>query len=270
MPLATPNWPDVKRVLDGCPIVDEYQGYYRQSDVPFRRISNLIPSTHCLLRAAFRPDMRVLDIGCGRGDTLLACASLFRHGDGIDESGDVMISHAVAEQARLGITNLAFHAAKAAALPFEDAAFDLVFTERGPMCHQDQTLREALRVLRPGGHLVIETIGEWNSWETRCAFEVDYRRPTSPFGWLEIEQARLERHGVQVRKSASRLESLEFDSFDDWIRYQVYTWSPPGRDAFTPENMPAIRRFVQLASELEGKIRVTVHTLLLTGTKGDR
>src|SRR4051794_1674684 len=131
------DWAHIERILAECPPLDDYRAYYRQFDVPHRRIGPLVPNTRDLLRASLRPEMRVLDIGCGRGNTLLECASLFRWGDGIDESADVMIAEANDEQSRCGVRNVRFHAGKAAALPFESGVFDLVFSERGPMGHND-------------------------------------------------------------------------------------------------------------------------------------
>lgn len=267
MPHDRIEWSHIQHVLSKCPVLDEYRAYYRQFDVPHRRVGPLVPRTRDLLRAALRPDMRVLDIGCGRGETLLECASLFRWGDGIDESADVMIEQAAAEQRRRGVRNVQFHAAKAAALPFASEVFDLAFSERGPMGQNDVTLREALRVLRPGGLLFIEMIGAWNSWETRMAFETGYVRPLSPTALLEAESQRLERHGVRIQTLASRLETLEFDSLDDWLTYQIYSWSPPGRDAFSENSMSAIDRFRKLASSPDGTIRITLHTYWLAGAK---
>jgi SAM-dependent methyltransferase len=211
--------------------------------------------------------MRVLDSGCGRGTTLLECAPLFARGDGIDESADVMIAQANRVKARLGISNVNFHNAKAVALPFDDGAFDFVFSERGPLGHNDLTLKEALRVLRPGGLLFIETIGELNSWETRAAFDPGYSKPERSTGVLDAEAQRFGRHGLTVRTLASRLESLEFASIEDWLRYQLYCWSPPSRESFTEKNLGAIQRFHEIASWPNGLIRVTAHTIWIAGSK---
>jgi hypothetical protein len=88
-------------------------------------------------------------------------------------------------------------------------------------------------------------------------------------GLLQVEHERLERHGVRVHTLASRLETLEFASFDDWLRFQLYSWSPPGRDAFAKDKMEAIHRFCEGASSQDGKICVTVHTLWLAGAKAE-
>ena len=101
---------------------------------------------------------RVLDIGCGAGAKLAAlCRGLGAQGEGIDPS-----AAAVADgNARFGGQNpaLALQVGTAAALPFGDAAFDLVLfgfslylVDRPDMF---RVAAEADRVLQPGGFLAI-------------------------------------------------------------------------------------------------------------------
>ena len=97
--------------------------------------------------------LRVLDIGCGNGDTLGRYA---RHGArvvGIDLTGTAL------EYARSRFSLLrlpiALAQAEGGALPFSDASFDVV-TSIGVLHHipdVDSAVREIQRVLRPGGVL---------------------------------------------------------------------------------------------------------------------
>jgi ubiquinone/menaquinone biosynthesis C-methylase UbiE len=188
-------------------------------------------------------------------------------GFGIDESM-VMLAQAQAARTAGRVDNLDFQVAKAAALPFRDGTFDLAFCERGPMGYNDVTLREALRVLKPGGLLFIEMVGDLNSWETRVAFEPGFQKPAAFTTVLEGEGQRLVRHGVQVHTLASRIQLIEFASLEDWLRYQLHTWSPPGREAFTEDRLDAIQRFADIASGRDGWICITHHALWVAGTKG--
>ncbi len=99
-------------------------------------------------------DMDLLDIGCGPGSITNILAQNAKSVIGIDIDGETIRSaQAIAE--RENITNLRFMHASMLALPFEDNSFDAV-TFHAVLYHLDQAtldaaLREAFRVLKPGG-----------------------------------------------------------------------------------------------------------------------
>lgn len=260
----------IARILAENPPEDDCAGYYRQYEARYERLGPLVPGTRALLRAAFAPGMRVLDLGCGRGDTLLDEAYRFGHGVGLDASGDIMLARAREARVRRRIGNVGFVGGRADALPFADAAFDFVFTERGPLGRQDETLMEALRVLRPDGLLFVETIGERNSRETVAAFDPDSSPPESFTAQLDIERARFERHGVTITTLASRTATLRFPDLYEWLRFQCHTWNPPGRDRLTPDAMPAYERLLGIAGDAAGRIRITEHTIWIAGRKSGK
>src|SRR2546430_1041226 len=99
------DWPRVRRVLDEYPALDGYEAYYRQHDVPQRRIAPLVPQVRDVLAAALGPAARVLDIGCGRADTLIALSAQVGRGVGIDESA-VMLAQARDARAAGHVDNL--------------------------------------------------------------------------------------------------------------------------------------------------------------------
>jgi SAM-dependent methyltransferase len=112
-----------------------------------------------LINLAALPDGGVaVDLGCGRGDDLLALAERYRAPTtrfvGLDASRDaVTAARSVASDARV-----AFDVADLdAALPFADASVDLVFSQNLVECLADRErfVREVARVLRPGGVAVI-------------------------------------------------------------------------------------------------------------------
>ena len=144
---------------------------------------------------------------------------------------------------------------------------DLVFSERGPMGRQDVTLIEALRVLRPGGLILVETIGELNSWQTAAAFTDSGAKPATALKVLGTECERFERLGVSIQVLASRIETIQFPDIYEWLTSQCYTWNEPRReklDALTPAYF---ERFAEIAGDAQGRINVTRHTVWIGGAK---
>jgi ubiquinone/menaquinone biosynthesis C-methylase UbiE len=127
------------------------------------------------IAAEAEPGSRLLDVGCGPGEILVELA---RIAPAIDATGvDVdaaMIARAdrKAERAaaRHGGSRPRFLVADAAALPFEDGAFDVVVSSFS-VHHwpdRDAGLAEVMRVLRPGGKAIV--------------WDIAPPHPTSPTG----------------------------------------------------------------------------------------
>lgn len=97
--------------------------------------------------------LRGLDIGCGEGSNTRQVARLGAVLQAIDLA-PTFIRHAVAAE-RAAPMGIAFQLADATALPFADASFDFATAFMSLMDMPDPAvvLREAARVLRPGGFL---------------------------------------------------------------------------------------------------------------------
>jgi SAM-dependent methyltransferase len=101
-------------------------------------------------------DERVLDLGTGTAHTALAFAPLVREVVGLDLTEKMLQAGARLATER-GIENLDLRLGNAQSIPFEDETFDLVVARQCPHHFADVALaiREAARVLRPGGQLLI-------------------------------------------------------------------------------------------------------------------
>ena len=126
-------------------------------------------------RVGLRGDERILDLGCGRGAVLLLAAQHLTTGRAVgvdlwrsrDQSGNTAAAtrrNAVAEGVAARVE---LHTADMAALPLEDDSFDLVVSSLAihnisGRAGRERAIDEAVRVLRPGGRLLIADI-----WATR-------------------------------------------------------------------------------------------------------
>ena len=102
------------------------------------------------------PGARVLDLGCGGGHVAFAAASAGAAVTAYDLS-DAMLAAVTAEAARRGLDGIETRQGAAEVLPFPDSGFDAVLTRYSAHHWRDvpAALREARRVLRPRGVLVV-------------------------------------------------------------------------------------------------------------------
>jgi ubiquinone/menaquinone biosynthesis C-methylase UbiE len=97
--------------------------------------------------------IRVLDVGCGSGGLARLLVEEGAEVTGVDPNPQALTAaRTLAPAAR-------FEEASAEALPFEDAAFDVVLVVNAlhhvPLDAMDRAVAEAARVARPGGWLIV-------------------------------------------------------------------------------------------------------------------
>jgi SAM-dependent methyltransferase len=99
------------------------------------------------------PGQRLLDIGCGAGQSAIPAARLGHRVTGVDIAEN-LIEHA-RERARFEGLNAHFKVGDAEDLPCADHSFDVVVSMIGAMFapHPNQVATELARVTRPGGRL---------------------------------------------------------------------------------------------------------------------
>lgn len=110
------------------------------------------------------PGQRALDLGCGTGQHALWLAGQGLAVTGLDESAP-MLELAAAKPEGAGL-DVRWLLGDAAALPFDADRFDLVISVAALEFVDDpaQVLAEAMRVLRPGGRLVVGLINSDSTW----------------------------------------------------------------------------------------------------------
>lgn len=134
--------------------------YARWLLTPWRRL--ILPPSRIVKRLGLKPDDRVLEIGCGPGYFSPAVAKACNHLTLFDYQ-DGMLDIAEGRLKARRLANFSRAQGDAKALPFSDSNFDVAFmvTVLGEVGDVDAALREAARVLRPGGRLSItEQMGD--------------------------------------------------------------------------------------------------------------
>jgi SAM-dependent methyltransferase len=117
-----------------------------------RMAEHLMPvALEAVVLAGVAPGERVLDVACGTGNGAVAAVDRGALATGTD------LEPALLQLARERAPEIDFVTADAAALPFDDGAFDVVLSLFGVMYAPDhaRAARELVRVSKPGGRIVI-------------------------------------------------------------------------------------------------------------------
>ena len=114
-----------------------------------------------IAKAYLLPEMTVADIGGGTGFISAGLAPLVTHLHIVDASAEML---AVARRNLEDFANISYHQADGAGIPLEDGSMDAVFANmylhhcRDPLA----AIREMVRILKPGGRLIITDMDSHN------------------------------------------------------------------------------------------------------------
>ncbi len=156
-------------------ILDFWNHYTEFADIYDRFALSSVKAVDELDRLFGFGGTRVLNIGSGTGRDSLVIARTAREVVGIEPSPD-MREYAIAKQRAFGVTNVAFVDGVAEDLgAFADGSFDRAVSIHAapfPWDAEDAAVREALRVVRRGGHVAIVS--------TTPGWRMDHERTTAP------------------------------------------------------------------------------------------
>ena len=151
---------------------------------------------HAINMAKLKSGMKILDIGCGRGDIVLTGAKKNVYSFGIDYARDAIeCSKAVKQSLPDNITSFfSVHQASGDTLPFKKCTFDKIFfmDVAEHLSHSDllQCLKECKRTLKEDGELIIHTSP--NRWYNDFGYPF-WERPINKILNLVFEQNLLTR-----------------------------------------------------------------------------
>ncbi|KAF7790764.1 hypothetical protein EIP86_001721 [Pleurotus ostreatoroseus] len=155
----------------------------------WRTVDNSAPYVKDFLK----PDMKILDVGCGPGSITVDLATYVPNGHvtGV-ENVEAPLEAARAQALERGVKNADFMVGDALALPFPDASFDITHAHQVLQHTGDpvRMLREMRRVTKPGGFVacreadhgsfvwypVSQGMSDWLELSTRVA-RADGREP---------------------------------------------------------------------------------------------
>jgi SAM-dependent methyltransferase len=222
--------------LSGDPITSNLYAISEKAEVPEKALLASLGCGNPTALAKLEPGEVVLDLGSGGGiDVLLSAKRVGPSGKayGLDMT-DEMLELARENQARSGVENAEFLKGQIENIPLPDGSVDVIVSNCviNLSADKDRVLREAFRVLRPGGRFAVSDVvvsGEippairqsillWVGCVAGALSEDEYRKKLAAAGFADItveptriyrlEDARefLESAGIDVAAVAPEMD----------------------------------------------------------------
>ena len=181
------------------------------------------------------PGQTVLDLGSGGGiDVLLSARRVGPTGKvyGLDMTDD-MLAVARANQARAGVTNVEFLKGQIESIPLPDASVDVIISN----CvinlsgDKDRVLREAFRVLKPGGRFAVSDVvvrGDvppairrnmelWAGCIAGALSDTEYRAKLGAAGFTDVDVEVTRVYGSDDARTFLKAEGVDADTIADAV-----------------------------------------------------
>jgi ubiquinone/menaquinone biosynthesis C-methylase UbiE/biotin operon repressor len=158
---------------------DSMAGRLGKDYVPGKSWKSLADALLCLL-----PPMVIADLGSGDGASALLLAQSAKQVIGVDSS-EKMLDVAREQAVRAAVHNVEFRLGEMEELPIDDASVDLAFFSQSlhHAAHPERALREAARILRAQGRIVILDLAKHRFEEARELYADE---------WLGFSEAEME------------------------------------------------------------------------------
>ena len=228
-------------------------------------------SAWMLDHAGLQPGLRVLELAAGPGDTGFLAAELIRPGGLLvcSDATDEMLAVARARASELGVENVEFKRIELEWIDLETASVDVVLCKWGLMFAVDPeaALREARRVLRPGGRIALAVwdeppVNPWATITTRALVELGHTTHPDPDGpgmFALATPGRLQDLLQNAGFLEVAVESVEpprvFDSLEEYIA-ETDDLSSMFGEVFDPlpdeQRAQVVRRLTELAQPYVG------------------
>ncbi|WP_024304109.1 class I SAM-dependent methyltransferase [Pseudogulbenkiania sp. MAI-1] len=168
---------------------------------------------------------RILDVGCGFGHSFDELARRFQPDEIVGLDADPALQRRAGATAERCASKVTLQFADAAAMPFADDSFDLVYCHQSfhHIVEQNAAMREFFRVLKPGGMLLFaESTRKYiHSWIIRLLFRHPMEVQKTAEGYIAL----IRDSGFELPDSRISLPYLWWSrsdiGFGEWIGLPV-------------------------------------------------
>jgi ubiquinone/menaquinone biosynthesis C-methylase UbiE len=229
--------------------------------------------------AEIQSGWRVLDVACGTGILARTVAAW------VGPEGRVVgldINEGMLEVARRKAPDIEWRQGRAESLPFDTHSFDATVSQFGLMFFADKraAIQEMLRVLRPGGHLVVAV---WDSLENTPGYAAvtvllqrlfgrqaaDSLRAPFALGDSQLLQSLFTQAGIPDARITLHVGTARFPSIRSWMYTDIRGWTLADvvDDAQFEQLCQEAEQVLQPFAREDGTVAFSIPAYVITATK---